>query len=452
MTVEIAIMNLGAVALATDSAVTAYPGGNQKVFSSQNKLFGLSDVAPIGILVYGNASFMSIPWETLIKEYRRRRGRNTFSKLNEYMTDFCRFLVDDISGYISPEQQADHAKLLVRLIYEEIATVIQQKKSSVQLGEPLINEEPSTTERVANLIDSLTEETIDEYLQRARAAHLVEGAPDDFLERIQKTLRRSFRNIREDIFKQKLKPSAVRKLNEIAARAVGALLEDVTVQSPRLTTGIVVAGFGDDDLFPALTEVHVEGLVEDVLKMRRVRERTLDPNNRARIIPFAQTEMIHQFMRGIAPDHLEYLHTALVSLLGNYTDRVLENLGQYSASDREELRERLRNVHPDIADSFVEWVEEVGNTYFAGPIVDVVAMLPKDQLAEMAEALVSLTSLKRKVSLEEETVGGPTDVALITKGDGLIWVKRKHYFPAELNPAYFARTYGRRQEHATGNA
>ena len=71
-------------------------------------------------------------------------------------------------------------------------------------------------------------------------------------------------------------------------------------------------------------------------------------------------------------------------------------------------------------------------------------MLPKEQLAEMAESLVNLTALKRRVSSQEETVGGPTDVALITKGDGLIWVKRKHYFAPELNPSYFSRTSYRR--------
>jgi len=27
-----------------------------------------------------------------------------------------------------------------------------------------------------------------------------------------------------------------------------------------------------------------------------------------------------------------------------------------------------------------------------------------------------------------ETVAGPIDVAIISKGDGLIWIKRKHYF------------------------
>jgi hypothetical protein len=68
-------------------------------------------------------------------------------------------------------------------------------------------------------------------------------------------------------------------------------------------------------------------------------------------------------------------------------------------------------------------------------------MLPKDELAAMAESLVNLTSFKRKVTMESETVGGPIDVAVISKGDGFIWIKRKHYFKAELNPQFFANYY-----------
>ena len=70
-------------------------------------------------------------------------------------------------------------------------------------------------------------------------------------------------------------------------------------------------------------------------------------------------------------------------------------------------------------------------------------MLPKDELAAMAESLVNLTVFKRKVSKTVETVGGPIDVAVISKGDGFIWVKRKHYFEAELNQHFFANYYNR---------
>ena len=73
----------------------------------------------------------------------------------------------------------------------------------------------------------------------------------------------------------------------------------------------------------------------------------------------------------------------------------------------------------------------------------VVHGLPKDELAAMAESLINLTSFKRRVSMEEETVAGPIDVAVISKGDGFIWIKRKHYFQPELNQQFFENYYKR---------
>jgi len=70
-----------------------------------------------------------------------------------------------------------------------------------------------------------------------------------------------------------------------------------------------------------------------------------------------------------------------------------------------------------------------------------VEVLPKDELAAMAEALVHLTAFKRKMNVGMETVGGPIDVAVISKGDGFVWVKRKHYFPAELNQHFFTNYF-----------
>jgi len=46
----------------------------------------------------------------------------------------------------------------------------------------------------------------------------------------------------------------------------------------------------------------------------------------------------------------------------------------------------------------------------------------------MAEALVNITALRQHVSTAQETVGGPTDVALITKTDGFVWIKKKQIF------------------------
>jgi len=60
----------------------------------------------------------------------------------------------------------------------------------------------------------------------------------------------------------------------------------------------------------------------------------------------------------------------------------------------------------------------------------------------MTEKVV--THRKRKFSSAAESVGGPIDVALISRNDGFVWVRRKHYFDSGLNPRYFHRKFGAR--------
>lgn len=73
----------------------------------------------------------------------------------------------------------------------------------------------------------------------------------------------------------------------------------------------------------------------------------------------------------------------------------------------------------------------------ANEIIAAVVNLSVPDLALMAKNLVEMTSFKRRVSLDLETVGGPIDVAVISKGDGFIWIERKHYFKRELNEHFF---------------
>jgi hypothetical protein len=89
---------------------------------------------------------------------------------------------------------------------------------------------------------------------------------------------------------------------------------------------------------------------------------------------------------------------------------------------------------------------------FRREIEDMALMMPKQELAFLAEAIINLTSIKRKVSGEEETVAGPIDVAIISRSEGLVWVRRKHYFDAELNPRYFERIKSAIVQRRRGNA
>ena len=70
-------------------------------------------------------------------------------------------------------------------------------------------------------------------------------------------------------------------------------------------------------------------------------------------------------------------------------------------------------VNEVVNDHFNNAIKDFQSDNFVGPIMEVVQNLPKEELGGMTEAMVNLTSLKRRVSLDQETVGGPVDISII---------------------------------------
>lgn len=60
------------------------------------------------------------------------------------------------------------------------------------------------------------------------------------------------------------------------------------------------------------------------------------------------------------------------------------------------------------------------------------AMPIKDAI-DLAEFLVDLTEKYSKFAPGPQTVGGPIEIASITKHEGFKWIKRKHYFSKDMN-------------------
>ncbi len=103
MTAEIAIMNKEGIALAADSAVTVREEKDEKILTTANKIFTLSKYHPVGIMVYGSATLMGVPWETIIKIYRQHLGKKSFLHLENYQTDFLEFICN--TRTLFPEEQ-----------------------------------------------------------------------------------------------------------------------------------------------------------------------------------------------------------------------------------------------------------------------------------------------------------------------------------------------------------
>jgi hypothetical protein len=61
--------------------------------------------------------------------------------------------------------------------------------------------------------------------------------------------------------------------------------------------------------------------------------------------------------------------------------------------------------------------------------------MPVQDAIDLAEFLVETTKRFVRFLPGADTVGGDTDIAVVTKHEGFKWVQRKHYFDSILNPA-----------------
>jgi hypothetical protein len=205
-------------------------------------------------------------------------------------------------------------------------------------------------------------------------------------------------------------------------------------------SGLVIAGFGQTEYFPRLISYDIYGVVDGHLRAVPGQAITITVENSAVIAPFAQRYMVDAFVTGINPSIQEGLEGFWRGLQQRLPKGVLDILESHAkeldAAAKARLEGPLRSLVLTVLRELDEHLRELKNAQ-VDPIVNSVEFLPKDELAAMAESLVHLTSLKRRVSLDDpQTVGGPIDVAVISRGDGFVWIKRKHYFSLELNPTW----------------
>jgi hypothetical protein len=426
VTAEIAVMNEEAIALAADSAVT----GPAKIFTSANKIFSLSKYHPVAFMVFDSAQFHNVPWETIVKQYRRELGDKCFSTLGEHAEHFLKYF-NGAKALFPPEAQERGTELLAHGLFNAIlGDALGVVKERIDKGE-----EPSGVE-VVNEIETW----IGRHHKRWKDADPRRGLPKNYRETVRKKYAKVIDAAIKGVFERvRLSPQAMRQLRQLIPWV--ATKDELFLRAPQ-HSGIVIAGFGNDDVFPRLQRFDFEAVIANRLKFTKAQPIDVGPDKRAVIVPFAQHEQVATFMEGMDPNIREYLHRWWHKKL----DELVEEVGEHL-----KLSKKKRAA---LADAFEERCSEIVGKEYEGsldqfahennilPIINIVGMLPKNELAEMAESLVNLTSFKRRVTPEAETVGGPIDVAVISRGDGFIWIKRKHYFSTELNP-HFLRNYYR---------
>lgn len=423
MTAEVAILNREAVAIAADSAVTLTGLGGRKIYNTANKLFALSTTEPVAVMIYNGSSFGSIPWDTVVKEYRRELALKSYATIEEYAHNFIEYL-SSLVGQVSTEEQRMRiimtAKRELSMVRGSVQNIVDQVTSA---GKYLDEVEICSliSDCIKNRIDELNRGVFVEGISASVAGKCISAVYKDWASFVDQSLDGLPTN------------TEIKRLARVMART------SLRVASPSPDfSGVVVVGFGKDQWFPAMSHYWVDGVIAQKVRYRHVKSVHIGDMQPMGIYPFAQDDMVVTFMDGIHP-----VYRALGGFVAERIDLLIERFahhikGTLSPNAYTDLLNEMERGRSDTVNDFIVLHDDLKRSNYE-PVTSVVASLPKEELAEMAEALVNLTSFKRRVSTDAETVGGPIDVVVISKGDGLVWIKRKHYFSPELNHRYFYR-------------
>lgn len=391
MTAEVAILNRSAVALAADSAVTLGLT-DPKVYNTANKLFALSVTEPVAIMIYGAASLGPIPWETVIKEYRRELGTTQFDTVDEYASHFVRHLAS-LATYVTKDEQRYFVYLRSCWELDNLNRVIV--RSSYRAN----SHQPSDDDTVP---EALTLDCIETRISELKKSGYVDMVTAPLMGQWMRAELGDWNSFIDEHWDgPELTTQARQRLRVLVRTSLR-----VAIEWPE-SSGVVITGFGRTQIFPALSHYVIDGVVATRVRTRHVHSIGIEDQHTALIMPFAQKDMVRTFMSGIDPNYLEaideFVDETLTMLSQNFGNLIQDLIPTASSKSIVEMMSQAREA---IVEHFRARLNTMLEEENSQPIMSIVASLPKDELADMAEALVNLTSFKRRVTPEAETVGG----------------------------------------------
>ncbi|MFM9972658.1 MAG: hypothetical protein ACKVQK_30130 [Burkholderiales bacterium] len=429
MTCEIAIMNQNAVALAADSAMTVrrWVNGERQTryFKGSNKIFQISNYHPVGLMVFGSANVQQIAWELIVKEFRAHLKSTSFQSLNGY--------AEALFDYIRQHPMFFPAERRVNIFVDEVRNtalaLLWNAKKALKLEIA-----PEDAEQGRKVTDEFWNEEIAKISKDPLPKACKGGADHQALTTHREKLEE---NIKGAVawFKGKGEIHSGRDINYGLLTLLSVQTLYRKYQKLLGSSGIVIAGYGELDLYPAYHEMSVYGFLLDDFIYDDESQHAVSIDLPSVIKPFATTAMVDTFLLGFSQDVYLQVMTKYESSIKSLLDNVKKAL---KTTDIPQFDDLLKNAQSEYQEA---WTNAVADDHWK-PLREVVASLPVDEMANLAETLVMLQSLKEKVTSPTESVGGPIDVAVITRHEGLIWLKRKLYFDPQKNPRYFWRQQG----------
>lgn len=418
MTAVVGILNKRGAAIAADSAVTR--GRGYKYTKNGNKMVRMSNIVPISVMLTGNGAFLRTQWDIIIRHYRQHRGDVVHETVEACVHDFFKYIADN---HLFSEQD-----IVEQHIKENIQDLFEHADQEVDF--PSCERDEDGKLETPKAYQKAFLKMLSDYRKRRSKDGVCPQFKDYTLEQFHSYAGKLVENFLsgkcyedDSMFFQGMYPKNV--IDAISGDFEQTLM--VMLTSRRHDANLIFTGFGQEQKYPSLVSATVfEGFDNRVNYHIRPQDIIcISDETPVAICPFAQSDVVESILRGV---HVEFAKTIqqeqkdVFSFGGIFTIEDDENV---PALDFHRMLSEIKV--DDLEKKFVkagirfldknqkEW-EKALEGY------DLLAM------AALAQSLIDLTGFHRILHFEPEGVGGPVDLAVITKNEGFTWLSRKSWY------------------------
>ena len=192
-------------------------------------------------------------------------------------------------------------------------------------------------------------------------------------------------------------------------------------------TYLVFAGYGETEPYPSICKCVVTGIKEGKIQYDKGIS-IISDNQESKIFAEGQPDIIEAITYGVQTKRIDDICNRLSKLIKELVK--LQN--QY---------QNTPNLHLDAIDDGTirqevkEVIDNSKELHFK-QLKDLVKGYNLQEMACLAENLIKATELHRKITFQQESVGGLIDLAVITREDGFQWLNRKSWYEPSKGGQY----------------
>jgi hypothetical protein len=343
-------------------------------------------------MVWDAPGHLAIPWEVITAEFRNEK-RAVLPELDNYIKSFFEFVDTKVSKWISKKHEST---LLAEVLNPEIQLLQDAWRARLDAAD-----RPSKDPEIKSAAAKVSRAFAENMRGRFPSADRWRSRDGNEFDDLDTKLRPLFERGATGLWRS-LDSAVKADLIELGRERMSYIFADEPGSS-----GLVFAGYGSSQLFAQASVWRVSGRLDSETRRVERRRFSISPGHPSLILPVGQEGVIHSFLKGLHPE-VDLLVSEVIGYLA----------GQFGFAD----------LAQEVKKQFDEQVSMRGDE-----VARAVEFLRPRDLAMVAGDLIRMTALRNRATITADTVGGPIDVVLLSRADGLRWIELADGFRHERN-------------------